>query len=50
MVAVQALAIIESVTLLMLYGGNALTPAICTGGRDGAIKRRTGSCIALNAR
>ncbi len=36
MVAVQALAII-CVTLLMLYGGNALTPAICTEGRDGAL-------------
>ncbi len=35
MVGVQALAII-CVTLLMLYGGNSLTPAICTGGRDGA--------------
>ena len=36
MVGVQALAII-CVILLMLYGGNALTPAICTGGRDGAL-------------
>ena len=35
MVAVQALAII-CVTLLMLYGGNVLTPAICGGGRDRA--------------
>jgi uncharacterized membrane protein len=36
MVGVQALAII-CMTLLMLYGGNALTPAISTGGRDGAL-------------
>jgi uncharacterized membrane protein len=35
MVAVQALAII-GVTLLMLYGGNTLTPAICTGDPGGA--------------
>jgi Domain of unknown function (DUF4149) len=36
-VGVQALAIIGAI-LLMLYGANALTPAICSKGRDGALR------------
>jgi hypothetical protein len=38
MTGVQALAIILAI-LLMLYGGNSLTPAICAAGRDGASSR-----------